>query len=1470
MKATCLCVSRALITPARQLIASYKSVLIAFVIMAGLLPQQLLAQDIANSVIFNSGDSSHLSRTPTAEGNRKTWTWSGWVKRGNLAASNFQHIFVSDKGTNPDRLYWGRSDAYPDALIVSFSDTYSLVSSAVYRDPAQWIHITLAVDTTQSISSNRVKLFVDGVQVTEFTNSTYPPQDFSTQVNYTQAHYIGSRISSDYFNGYLTNVHFVDGQALAPSFFGGLDATTGKWVPKSYTGTYGTNGFHLDFSDGADLGKDVSENNNNWAVSNLDAADQVIDTPTNNFVVMTALNKSPGLSADNFSNGNLKVSSSGVGQVWYGAGSTHGIDSGKWYYEVDVSGFATYSSGIVGWVLSTIQMDNDISDSINTDIAGFYFRNDSSEGIKYRGFGANGNIQASDASNGSFMLAIDLDNNKLYLGKNGTWFNSANPSAGIGGYPINAPIEAIMPFVAPARSDVSGLTHLLNFGANAQSGFAYDADAGGYFKYTPPTGFKALSSKNIPDTYRQYDDSVLYMDGDGVDASTSFTDEAKHHHAITVNGDAQVDTAQSKFGGGSMYFDGDGYYLTIPDSDDWDFGSGDFTIDFWVRLSSTDTKHNIIGQGGSEVTRWSAYFSPTWGLNFFAQSGGTPFIQMYEPNADGWSANTWYHIAIVRNGNSFTAYKDGVAVASTTDTDSMPNHSTALNIGRGFDGNHYNLNGYIDDLLITKGRALWTSDFTPPVSAHTTYAEQNKIANPADYFDVVTYNGNGSTQDITGLNFSPSLVWLKERNSSSNHSIFDSVRGVQKELNSNATVAEGTTTNGIEAFNTDGFTVGSNGDMNGSSDEYVAWNWKEDPAAGFDIVSYTGDGVSGKQIAHDLGVKPELIIVKNRDRAENWPVYHVSTGAANPGFLDNSNSFASALQYAETEPNAATFTVGSDNALNADGENHIAYLFTSKPGFSKIGSYTGNGSADGPFVYTGFKPRYVMIKVTTNTNDWYIADTERNSYNLVDNALYADTTAADASGNEIDILSNGFKMRSANNANNTNGETYIYYAIAETSIATTAPPKDETPPQLSEIYAVPAMTADTTPAYSFNTNEAGTLQIGGSCSSDATNAVQGDNTITLTLAEGTYSDCTVSVTDAAGNVSEPLAISEFTIDPDYVYEITNAIKFDSGNGEYMSWTPTQDGNLTTWSWSAWVQRGEIGGVKTLLYVDGDSQAAYIRFNQANELEIALGDGSLHNYQSDAFSSSGDWIHLALSVDTTQANAVDRIKLHINGQLTSPKKGYIDPIQNAATLVNSANTHYLGSGAGSDYYDGTMAEVRLVDGAALDANAFGKVTAQGEWVPVEYTSGGGSNSSYLNFGSSTDLGADSVNDNNWQVVRLDSTSQVAPTTNSTSYGFTYADADEIAISTTITEVMTYATDNAYSVDECVIHVADQFTSICPSNQSFVIKQDTNIGRLMCSVALAAFTSNREVKISSDNDICSPNQGAPYAKLISIIK
>ena len=305
-----------------------------------------------------------------------------------------------------------------------------------------------------------------------------------------------------------------------------------------------------------------------------------------------------------------------------------------------------------------------------------------------------------------------------------------------------------------------------------------------------------------------------------------------------------------------------------------------------------------------------------------------------------------------------------------------------------------------------------------------------KYAPPAGFLAI-------NTQNISNNDFVPDLVWIKSRSAATDHALYDPVRGATLDLGSNLVAGETQQTAGLLGFNAGGFSVGTLAKLNSNAASYVAWMWKEGVTPGFEVVTYVGNNTV-RTVPHGLGAVPAFMIVRMRNDGtpRNWNVYHQSAGPTGSYYLNNSTAFTAATLWNNTAPTSSVFTLGNSGPgapeVNAAGVNYVAYLWAEVPGFSKFGVYTGNGSADGPFIYTGFKPAYLLIKRSDSASDWTVVDAARNPFNVMKNRLFAYHVATeDATADVGDAVSNGFKIRSNSAVWNASGGSYIYAAFAE-------------------------------------------------------------------------------------------------------------------------------------------------------------------------------------------------------------------------------------------------------------------------------------------------------------------------------------------------------------------------------------------------------------------------------------------------------
>ena len=328
------------------------------------------------------------------------------------------------------------------------------------------------------------------------------------------------------------------------------------------------------------------------------------------------------------------------------------------------------------------------------------------------------------------------------------------------------------------------------------------------------------------------------------------------------------------------------------------------------------------------------------------------------------------------------------------------------------------------------------------------------INKSADHFNTKLYTGNSSTLNVTGVGFQPDWVWIKDRTSAGDdHALYDAVRGVTKRIRSNQSDAENTESQGLTAFGTDGFTVGTSGAHNGNGDTFVSWNWKAgttsglsggtitpsaysiNATAGFGIYKYTGNSTSGATIAHGLGKVPTMIIVKRLDSNKEWQIYHTSMGNGKWIEFTNGTPQTNTNRWNDTSPTSTLFYLGNDSDVNNSSGTYVAYVFCDVPGYSKMSSYNGNSNSNGTFVYTGFRPTLLFTKKTSGSYNWSANDAARDPRNPSEKRLYPSDAAAEATSSNyyVDFLSNGFKIRTSHASINDDAE-YLYMAFGQTLV----------------------------------------------------------------------------------------------------------------------------------------------------------------------------------------------------------------------------------------------------------------------------------------------------------------------------------------------------------------------------------------------------------------------------------------------------
>jgi hypothetical protein len=1013
---------------------------------------------VNNSLRFRASASAYLNRTPTTASNRQTWTWSGWVKRGILGSA--QNIFASNGTTNTTFLDIRFTSS--DTIQVGVYTDIVLVTSQVFRDPSAWYHIVWLFDTTQASASNRCRLFVNGTEITAFSTdarSTYFAQNTNYGINNNTLHEIcrNPSDSSKFFDGYMTEINFIDGQALTPNSFGTSNGL-GVWQPIRYGGSYGTNGFYLPFT-------------NSGSVS------------TNYLVV---------------------AGGGGAGESFGAGGGGGGVVSGTTTLNQGSSYTVTVGAGGANQVNTT--GGNSSFTGLTTAIGGGCGGGSSFPTGTAGGSGGGGRGGASPANGGAGTAGQgNAGGNGTSVagggggGAGGAGVTSGNTQGGAGGAGIANPITG-----STAGQLVSGTYYLAGGGSGNGTG-------GGQ---TPGNGGTAVGTAGAANTGAGAGGDNPVFGGSGI-VIVSYAGTPKFTGGtITQVGGNTIHTFTSS---GTLNGIGSDY---SPNGNNWtannfSFSSGstyDSMTDVPTLTSATTANYavfNALGGPGGALQGTLTNGNLTWTspgtdqrqiLSTMPVNGDTTGKWYCEITATSKTSTYWAMGVFSTNVNGYSStsgyaqYRsDGAIFVNGSNVTTVASYTTGDVIGITFDASNnqivwYKNNTSVSTQTVSNSASLLSyfgcgSDnsggsnvnnvnfgqqpfvYTPPtgfVRLNTFNLPTPTIGATAstqagDYFNTVLYTGNGGSQSVTGVGFQPDWVWVKVRNSTQNHSSNDSVRGAGNYLVQNATAAE-RFQGEFDSFDSDGFSLtfdAGEGDYNASGKTYVAWNWRANQGtnvtntdgsiistvsanttAGFSIVTYTGNGANST-VGHGLGVAPSMIIVKARNvGTQDWQVYHVTLGINQAIQLNLTSAASPATNYWFNGVTSTVFGVnGSYPGVNGNTNTYVAYCFAPIAGYSAFGSYTGNGSTDGTFVFTGFRPKYVLIKSSSNVEEWHVHDTARDTYNLASADLYPNTSDAEVTSfNQIDILSNGFKMRSSNTGTNGSGYTFIYMAFAESPL----------------------------------------------------------------------------------------------------------------------------------------------------------------------------------------------------------------------------------------------------------------------------------------------------------------------------------------------------------------------------------------------------------------------------------------------------
>jgi len=1131
---------------------------------------------LEQSLRFNDGDAAYLSKTFGSAGNRKTWTWSAWVKRSEVSGANIL-FSAGTASSNQLRCYIGGGSNLNIDSYVSGVFAFQLYSSQVLRDPSAWYHVVFSFDTTQSTSSNRIKVYLNGEQITSFSTASYPSLNLDSFVSNTVVHYVGNSPDNYYFDGYLAEVNFIDGTALDASYFG--ETKSGIWIPKEYTGSYGTNGFRLTFEDdttvegfntvlydGNGATKSVGgvgfqpdfvwlkNRDSSYAHALVDSLRGATKSLSSNLTNAERTSDVTSLDSDGFSlqfvnaTGTFSENQTNQGYVaWnWKAGGAPTTDNSAGQGNVPTAGSVKIDGSNSSSALTGTLVAKRISANTTRGFSIVTFNSGSTDNVTLdHGLGAVPKwiITRPSGNSGGWLVyhsdqAADPSLGYLQLNTTGAFTDD----------------DRIWNDTMPTSTLVTLGNVSYNFGDNKECVMYCWSEISGYSKFGSYTG-SGSTGKKITTGFKpafvlvkSYDQTRNWIVWDNTRTTANPADGHLHPSANVAE----------QTGTDEIQFDSDGFTFLSGDADSNQSGynyiyaafADTREYAFWTDQSgnNNDFQHNSLEHTdvvpdnptnnfatfSSIDSHVASGFSQTFGegnLQVGATSGshkqgvrstiGTKTMNFYYELCSKTAGTTNYQIgvatssAVVSSTSNDGIYNkaqssgssgDIIMVAYSADANAMwtgrngtwDNGATVSEIEAGtttnatqtsIDSDEHIHAMYLDQASSYSGTVVanfgqdgtfagnkisqGNSDdngngdfFYAPPSGYFALCTNNlpnpgidpsRGETPDEYFNTVLWTGdNTSPRSITGVGFQPDWTWIKRRDSAKDHGLFDSVRGSTKKLESNNTIVEIVGDNGkIDSFDTDGFTISTgtsdNSGVNSNSDTFVGWSWKAggtavsntdgsitssvsaSPESGFSIVTYTGTG-SNATVGHGLGVAPDMIMVKKRTNdTQAWQVYHSANTSAPETDKLTLNTNAATVDdnttWNDTAPTSTVFSIGTGSGTNESTDTYVAYCFADIEGYGKFGGYTGNGSTDGSFIYTGFRPAFLIVKGVGQTNNWLMYDNKRSPFNIVDERISANLSNAEDDIDFCDFTSNGFKIRTT--SHNGSGLDYVYIAFAE-------------------------------------------------------------------------------------------------------------------------------------------------------------------------------------------------------------------------------------------------------------------------------------------------------------------------------------------------------------------------------------------------------------------------------------------------------
>ena len=1053
--------------------------------------------EIDSSLLFDTSLQTKLKRTPSSGGNRRTYTWSGWIKRATNHGGAHDVIWTVYQGSgNQDDVYQYLA-FHDDNIEFSGYQTIFRRTNSKFRDLSGWMHIVVAVDTTQGTADNRIKLYVNGDQITSFQTKNNPSQNADFPTNHTFEHVIGEHYTggtSYPFDGYLAEVHHIDGTALTASSFGETDSDSGEWIPKEYKtsdGAYGTNGYYLPFKKN-DRYSTYFGGGSTVGLTTPDHTDFTLGT--SNFTVETWVRSYQDAGATRYISGQGPSSGANAGFSYVLMIDTNNKPVGR----------AFYGSSYVDLVSSTAIV-------VSTWYHIAFVRNSNTFTLYLNGTSVASSTNSITVNEASTKLGVGVLGEYVAAGQFQGWISNFRLVVGTAVYTSN---------FTPSTSPLTAITNTKLLCCQDSTVTAENSGTSKTLSLTASSStYTERVSPFIYDWDQDHSGQDNHWTGDNYSSIKMVMGDSPTNNFPTLDGDACYNATISNLREGNLLVKAvtynNGYYgnhiatFKVPESGKWYFESFHYAVNgtgntSWMGVmpqenaiipkdgtGATDgeyiTNSSFTGIQVNLITGTDTIFLRDGGSIVETVSGKTNSYYICAlaldvdnnkvyAGFDNGSSMTWMasgNPAAGSNGQSHTFTNDTIIqIEVGPNSTSNSNSGQVLNFGQnpGFSRN-FGPKGNTD------GNGVGDFYYAPP-SGFLALCSKNlpdpTIKNGTEHINTVLYTGNDTTNNITGMGFQPDLVWINNRSEAANHMLHDVVSGNTLAVRSDVENAGSDQSANFTAFASDGFNLAASSNRyNDNGENYYAHGWKAGGAtttnvaesgsgtsrinqswrstntdAGFSLIKYVGsnDEISNTQhtkVTHGLSKPPTMVWIKHLSETYSWSVMGdwMRYAGYTSGFndwrlpLDTTAAIDGSSYVGTTDPDSTYIYVGNSDYVNDDGDSYICYAWHEVEGYSKFGVYEGNGSTDGPSVYTGFKPQWVMFRRmnTSGTNHWMMFNYALDPDNPVTSGNWADYTAVGEAHDSYAwyFKANGFKIKSSNASSNTNGGKYMYMAFAE-------------------------------------------------------------------------------------------------------------------------------------------------------------------------------------------------------------------------------------------------------------------------------------------------------------------------------------------------------------------------------------------------------------------------------------------------------